>query len=98
MFRLRGISAAVALLCAFGVSGDTVLTTSTALSPAGSMYFSEEGKGTVSYNSSNGWYTYTPSALDDDTTVTLTVEITNVTYRAYNKFWVEWDNLLRLEP
>jgi single-stranded DNA-binding protein len=56
------------------------------------MYFSSEGKGTVSYDSSSGWYTYKPSSLADDTTVTLTIEATNLLFRAYNQFWVEWDN------
>lgn len=79
-------------LAASSLGADTVLTTSGVIAPTGRMYFSSEGKGTVSYDSSTGWYTYKPSTLADDTTVTLTIEATNLSFRAYNQFWVEWDN------
>jgi hypothetical protein len=56
------------------------------------MWFSAEGRGTVDFDPSTGWYTYTPAALADNTTATLTIDITNVVCRAYNQFWVEWEN------
>lgn len=73
------------------MAADTVLTQSSLLAQSGRAYFTAEGKGTVAAGT-DGWFVYTPSALADNTTVTLTVEMTNVTYRAYNQFWVEVDN------
>lgn len=72
-------------------AADTVYAQSSLLAQSGRAYFTTEGKGTVTAGS-DGWFVYTPSALADETTVTLTVEMTNVTYRAYNQLWIEVDN------